>query len=1161
MRPLRLPVPLLFALAVLPVISFLLHFHGTMLFGWDSLPPLRPELALRSALTAWSWNADLGQPNAFDQLTQIPVALLYWLLALPFGIAFAQKLILVALFVLPAFTMYACARRLFPHSPVIAFASAWCYALCPLLFVRYYIPILPVQLVYGLLPLLVNVWVDLLRRGADAPRLLALGLVEAAMWPCTGNFAYWLVPQLAAFFFALIIAVAQAPSRRVRDVQRIGAGVAVIVLVNLFWFVPQVLLGVKEGAALEHESVTQAYSAGIRKDVAKNSSLSYTLRLTSRAQTTAGDSNGTYWTDAEVFKNPWFSAAMFGWILLAVYAIARRSRDRRVVALAVLLVVALFVMKGESAPFASVLAFAYRIPLAGTMFRDGFDKLLPMAAFPLALLVPIGVLGAGGGPWIAVRQVALMLAVFLMAVQFWTGQMFMARPKGPTLASMPPAEIFDFGHMLDNADARVLALPGSDNSMLTATTWRYYGSSPFVGITGAPLIPYAASAKNRPETDEVTTALYQAVAAGDLAAFRALAQDADVGYVFVAHDIDPSYYGGMTPSQVDTFMAHISGTHIAAIAGPYTLWKLPDVPAMTHDLVRREMIGYDTPLDTALAVASRCGSATGALIPQIVGACTLRGVGTPPDAAWLQMTAAVAGSRLTLELPSAKTNSAVLLPPQTSVARIHGEVIGRAPFPILLVPCSQYAVQSFRSAGALRNVALGSAPPDGDVLQLPLGPIAPGFTEVAVRALADRSNVAAQVTDALTGQVMTTRTGMYTGANELVFYALPGRSYQLEVSGQVAFGHPRDDVAGVTVTPVARTGITTLVAPPSAAAPCVNPATDRAYIVRNKPLDAALVVYRRALLVRAYGIEAPFDVFTLPLPRGTTMARNGDDFIESTAVDESFVPGLAVTLQDYRAGGSASIVPISDLQSSGVLVSDLDAPRGRMTLQTYTANQWVRIDVPAVAPGDYSITVDSSGLLGFYGAAVTDSASTVLAAKRGVRGPRISLALHARTGLSNYLYIYIDPGQGQTGASLRIASISMQPIVPTGVASFVLPRALPTVPSTPGAVLVSGAVTSSGAPIAGDHLAPEPVPTAIVLDTQFDPFWQVVGLQPRFPFIWRPAHAVADGYKNAWIVPAGSDGLVFHFYVLTVLGYGLFVVALATLLFLFQRCRIVASSP
>jgi hypothetical protein len=198
----------LFALAILPAIAFALHFGGRMVLGWDSLPPLRPDVDLRLDFSSWNWVRDLGQARFFGFLTEVPVDLIYLMLGKIFGLALGQQIFLTALFVLPALTMHACVRRLFPHERSLPFVAAACYTLCPLLFVRLYIPIVPVQLVYALLPLLVNVWVDLVRRGPDARRLLALALAEMAFWPCSVNLAYWLVPQITAPFVAFTIGFA-----------------------------------------------------------------------------------------------------------------------------------------------------------------------------------------------------------------------------------------------------------------------------------------------------------------------------------------------------------------------------------------------------------------------------------------------------------------------------------------------------------------------------------------------------------------------------------------------------------------------------------------------------------------------------------------------------------------------------------------------------------------------------------------------------------------------------------------------------------------------------------------------------------------------------------------------------------------------------------------
>ncbi len=1148
----------LLTLASLPLFTLWLHFRGEMVLGWDSVPPLRPDLYIAQAFSNWNWARELGQPHVLDGLAELPLGIAYFLLALPFGLAVAQKFVLVAIFVLPAFAMYFCARRLFPRAPWLWFIAGWCYALSPLLFVRYYIPIVPVQIAYAMLPLLVNAWVDVARRGGDARRLLGLALAQFALLPSSSNVAYWIVPQAAGLLLAAAIAVGKRDQDGNRKWSGIARGIAIVAAINAFWFVPQALFGAVEGSTYAHESVQAAYTAGIRKDVAANSSASYTMRLTSRAIAHVGDANGPYWTDAAIFRNPVYAATLFVWIGLALVAIARRPRDPRRIGLGLLLVLALFIMKGTGPPLAALLALAYRLPLLGTVFRDGFDKLLPMAAFAIALLAPLALAPSSRrrdstGAWV------LAGCALLLAYPYWTGQMFMARPAGPSLASIPPNDAYAIARATDRNSARTLFLPPSGNAMLTATNWGYFGENPFIWLARAPLISTPLSVINRPQTDAVTSALYRAVERRDVVAFRLLARILRVGYVLVAHDVNFEYYGGPTPRAMDAFLGELGDTRVTQVIGPYTLWRLAWVPDRSVALARRQIVAYDASFAAALNVVGACGRfARSALVAgsQATGVCTLRRNVIPPSA-WMPMTFRLRDGYLRVRANLRTPAAAVWVGRDASAASLGGVVAGTTRTAVPLVPCLRFAYAAFAPRGPTRTIAIPAAPVGGGGVDVTLPALRPGFQDVRVLASVDRSTVAAEVVDANSAQVMARTKGLATGSNGMTFYALPGRTYRLRIAGAVAFGSARADVLEASVRAVRRSKIGALRAPAAPGQTCPARSRANAFATRDRGLDVALAIEGKHILVRTYGIEPPFDVAKMRLPPGTKLLRTGSTLIDRTAIDTTFAPGFTVRLQGYRPTGPARTLRVTDLSSSGpVLVTDLDPRRGRMTLQTGISDQWVRFPLPELRPGPYALTIASGGLVGQYGAAVTNVATDgVAASRRNVSGPKLAFAFYALPGQRYQLYIYTVVLPGQTTFALRVSSMTLQPIRSTGLAQFTLPRVVATVDSDPDAVLVSGRLRRGPLGMTGSHVSQYANPTALVLRTQYDPFWLGFLLSTRPPFIMPLHHVVADGYANAWIVPAMTAGRFTAFYLLDAFEYLGLALALVALFALIARSR------
>ncbi|HTU83092.1 MAG TPA: hypothetical protein VMF61_13240 [Candidatus Acidoferrales bacterium] len=1141
-RVLRVSPWLLLLLGILPAISFAQHFGGRMVLGWDSEPPLRPDLFLHWSLSTWNWRAYLGQPNVF-QITQAPLAIVYLVFSV-FGVAFADKAMLTVLFVAPALTMYYCVRRMFPREPWMALLAAWCYALSPLLFVRYYVPIMTVQMDYALLPLLTNAMVDVARNGATAKRLLRLAAVEILMWPCANNLAYWVVPYATAFAVAFALGARWVQLRR---------ALAITILVNLFWIVPLVLFGLLSGRNVEREAITKAYTAGVRQDVSEGSGLAYTLRMSSRAETGAGDFYGPYWTYARALENGLVAAPYYAWVLLAAVGLALRRHDRRIAVCGVLLCVALFVMKGESPPLGVVLQVLYRIPLLGTVFRNGNDKLMPMAGFAMAVMIAAATVAlARRTAYARPSFAAVLLAVLAMAFPYWTGQMFMVRPHGPTLSSMPPPEAFAFARGLDRLPSRVLFVPVSDNPQLLATTWRFFGPNVYGSMTDAGFVANPNSTLNAPGADDVTDALYQSIADRDVATFAALTRDAGVGYVFVAHDMDATYYGGPSPATMDSFLANLPGTQVASAAGNYTLWKLDWVGAVPLGLQRRPIASYDVPFAEAVALEPRCGDAALALVPLANKAsCTLREstkFSDDPNAPVVvdPARARLRGGRLVIERDDG-ARVAVAMPPGTRAVSLASDTIGPDPVPLSLTPCRRYRALAYAAEGPAVPIVPTFAFPAPDGAYVPLHDLQPNADLIELPAAADGMGASVTVQDPVTSDSVIDLKHIDASALRLLVTPMPGRAYQL-VFGTAGPPLPaRSFVRSIASTPMRRDGQRDFIAPPENGA-CAAPVAGRAYEVLNPTVTATLAVDGQRLLVRRLGAPAG-EITGVPIRSGSEMVGAGIDVADQTGYDLGMPTGAPVTLHLYRAGPTRRLALQKMQGEYDLTVSNADLAGGTAALRANTEfDQWMRISLDRPCSDLCVVTVRASSLSGLFGlAVVARDSGRLIAEERSVSKPAISVAFHDEPGDPKDLYVYVQPYRNGDYSALQVGSISMTPVVPIGTASVTLPRTIATLPSDTKSVLVNAnaAPPVRLPPFDGTRVAPVAAPTVLVLDTQFDALWTTLVLRAQAPFVYFPAHVVADGYKNGWIVPAGMSGGLVHFYLLDLLAaIGLGIVAL-----------------
>ncbi len=1130
-----------------------------MVLGWDSEPPLRPLAYLLQSLSAWKWNAYLGQPNIF-QITQAPLAVVYLALSRLLGVALAEKSLLTILFVLPAFTAYYAARRIFPNDRFLPFAAGWCFALCPLLFVRYYVPIVTVQLAYALLPLAVNAWVNLMRGGARPRSLLWIAGVELAFLPCANNLAYWVVPHVTAIAFAGLLHLTR--SHRPHRARAFWLGIAVLVAINAFWLVPQVLFGLVAGSTFEHEAINHAYTVGVKKDVAHDAGLSYTLRMSTSAQTGAGDRYGPYVTYARALQNGLIAAPYFLWMLLAAAALALRPRDRRVVVLGALLAFALYVMKGESAPLAFGLAWFYRIPLLGTIFRDGYDKLLPMAAFAFAMLLPVAAEAIGRltrRPR-ALRW-ALVAIVLAMAFPYWTGQMFMARPSGPNLASMPPASAFAFGRLLDRVHSRILFAPISDNPQLLATDWHFFGPNVYGSMTDADVISMAASIMNTPGSDRIMTALHAAIDSGDVATFEQDVRAAGVGYVFVAHDMNSEYYGGETAAKVDAFLREVPGTRQVARRGPYVLWKLPGVRRVDRHLRRLPIATYDTSFTAARALVSRCGKGRFALIPLTQGSCTIALSPVAPSSQLPVTPARVRVGRNHVRISRATVTGRAVetraLPAGITVVGISGRIVGSTARYLTLVPCKRYRVDSYAVttyAAPIDPAALVGV--DGAAL-VPLPAMSSGLNVVKIATARSGVGAGVAIVDAVTRERVAAREHLAYPSTLLALDALPGRSYALLIGSAENFGVARSYLRNLRIAHAQLRTPFVLRAPRAGAQPCAVEPSPAAFAIAADVARVGAVVSRGALVLHPYA-GRPMTSIAVPLPAGTTLAAIGGNVVGRRARDVGVPTGARVRVDTYAAVGSTRRIPIDAVTTSSNLSAvNLDRAAGTVAMRADGPDQWMRFVAPLTCPHRCRLDLRLGTLIGRVGlAAVDQTDGSTLTARLKVRSQGLSLLLPHLADQPIGLYVHSmplpspTPLPGATAApaspsDLQIAAMTLTPLRRTGAAWVAVPRVRSALPTERGAITVS-ALAVRPPPLRGRTLRPSSQPSAVVLDTQFDPFWTTL-IFPSSGGVYFPQHVVANAYQNAWIVPAAMQGTVITFYLSNVLAASGLLVALIAL--------------
>jgi hypothetical protein len=697
----------------------LVHFRGVPVLGWDAEPPLRPDLLPHYAASVWHASRYFGQSNPFDIAFFVPLGALYWLLgAVGLSVAFSEKLMLCAMFVGAAYSAYWCARTLRNAGPGHAELCGLFYALSPVLLLRLYVPVLSVELVYALTPALAAAWIHLMRsRGHQTVRAIALlALLEICMASGANNPAFWMAPHL----FCFLISVGFLLSRKDRATLliRCAEGLAVVAGVNAFWMLPFVHFAARDAAPLAAQSINAAYTAGVKADVAVNATLPFSFRLLTRSLTTAGDSYGPYWTYASILGIPLVGALYFFYPLLAVRALLSVGRRFATLLMGVVLIVALFLMKGESAPFAWALRLLYHLGPLSIAFRDAYDKMAPLAAFSLAYLAAEGVTTMfRNRRVVALRNAAAILVALVLVFPFWIGQMFQWRPGGPSLNAAPPAAALSFFRSLDGYPNRILFLPFSANPLLISTNWGFYGPNIYGEMTRAAMVTMPVSTLNDPGTNDFSNAMFATIERGETGLFLNYARRGGISAIVLAQDLTNGYYGGITTAECLKFIKSIPGVRLIKRQGAYSFWQLPfsDVPAAGAAYVENPIAYENIPVMDAIPAARRCGRQA-SMAYGLASDCTIRQAGAPgtpvellsgPSLHWKK----AAGGRIVGHLydqSDRELAKTYVLSRESGIMTVDGRTVGDIANVITHPPAgSTLAVKAYTTTGKPSHIDLG----------------------------------------------------------------------------------------------------------------------------------------------------------------------------------------------------------------------------------------------------------------------------------------------------------------------------------------------------------------------------------------------------------------------------------------------------------------------
>jgi hypothetical protein len=286
--------------------------------------------------------------------------------------------------------------------------------------------------------------------------------------------------------------------------------------------------------------------------------------------------------------------------------------------------------------------------------------------------------------------------------------------------------------------------------------------------------------------------------------------------------------------------------------------------------------------------------------------------------------------------------------------------------------------------------------------------------------------------------------------------------------------------------------------------------------------------------------------------------RYGDEYIGTQADDELLPTGGPVTMHVYRAVGPRRPLALVNMSAATAgTVSNGDSAAGTAALAAPTVNErWMKVSLPTDCAPTCVVTVRVASIIGNYGLTVTDAQSNgVIVSQKEVHKPELSIGFHAEPGVAHDLYVYTEPATDATASALQIASMSTVAVQSEGTFAVSLPRIEPAHPADFGAIAVNGGLTAgAAAPTPADRIAASDRETALVLDTQFDPFWTTIVLRGGSSIYW-PQHVQADGYKNAWLIPPGVSGTVVHFYLLDALALAGAILAACTTLALLIKAR------
>jgi hypothetical protein len=365
----------------------------------------------------------------------------------------------------------------------------------------------------------------------------------------------------------------------------------------------------------------------------------------------------------------------------------------------------------------------------------------------------------------------------------------------------------------------------------------------------------------------------------------------------------------------------------------------------------------------------------------------------------------------------------------------------------------------------------------------------------------------------------------------LIFSPMPHRGQMLAYGAAEPQMIPRAFASAMSVTPIALTGARRFVAPPDVNG-CVGTGVPL-YRVDAPAVPATIALEPGRLLIRRNDTMSLTSIG--PLPAGAQLGRIVDDVIGSEGYDLAVPTGGPVFVHLYRQQ-RVERLPFHEMaHETDNTLANLDRAAGSTVIRSVNkADRWARIDLPAWCVTDCVVRASVAAMFGTFGMKIVEAESgTVLASQMETKKPVIAMEYKPRPGTSYQLYLYTNPGQDYSQSALLVGRVDLAQVVPMGTMSFRLPRIAPGSANEQKSVEVTR--RNDRAPL-----------DALVLDTEFDPFWTTLLMIDKWPYVEFPPHVPADGYKNAWLVSPSDRGRPTPpFYLLDVIALALVALAAA----------------